>query len=182
MPQIRVAGTGGWQPAGLFSDWHPHWIGAARQSEQNFAKDGKTVLLRIDYYPTQRQDQELINTQNYMIEQGHKIWSNVGETFVKVNIGGQVMEVRQAKMRSFNKQRILVWQWNEIDGKVVNNDYLGKLILVWDKVRGSRDDGTSVLMATPYSDDIEAAKATLTAFAADMRVPIQKELQAFAVR
>jgi len=182
MPQIRVAGTGGWQPAGLFSDWHPHWIGAARQFEQNFAKDGKAVLLRVDYYPTQRQDQELINTQNFMIEQGNAVWSNVGETMAKATIGGQAMMVRQTKLRSSSKQRILVWQWNEIDGRVVNNDYLGKLILAWDKVRGSRDDGTSVLIATPYGDDMDAAKATLAAFAADMRAPIQKELNAFAVR
>lgn len=182
MPQIKVDGASGWHPAQLFSDWHPHWIGAARQLEQNFSKDGKTVLLRIDYYPTQRQDQELINSQNYMIKQKDKVWSNMGETVIKTNIGGRAMEVRQAKLRSFSKQRILVWQWNDIDGRVVNNDYLGKLILAWDKVRGSRDDGTSVLIATRYIDDMEAAKATLTGFAADMRVPIQQELKAVAVR
>ncbi len=182
MPQIRVAGAGGWQPVGPFSDWHPHWIGAARQFEQNFSKGGKTVLLRIDYYPTQRQDQELINSQNYMIKQKDKVWSNVGESLIKAHIGGRTREVRQAKLRSFSKQRILVWQWNDIDGRVVNNDYLGKLILAWDKVRGSRDDGSSVLIATPYTDDMDAARATLAAFAADMRIPIQQGLMAFAVK
>lgn len=182
MAQLKVDGAGGWQPAQAFSDWHPHWIGAARSLEQNYAKQGKAVLLRIDYYPTQRQDQELINSQNFMIKQKHKVWSNMGEALTKVNIGGHVMEVRQAKLRAYNRQRILVWQWNDIDGRVVNNDYLGKLILAWDKVRGSRDDGSSVLIATPYTDDMQAAKATLAAFATDMRTPIQQELLAIAAR
>jgi EpsI family protein len=182
MPQIGVDGAGGWQSVQPFSDWHPHWIGAARPFEQNYAKDGKTVLLRIDYYPTQRQDQELINSQNYMIKQKDKVWSNVGEALIKANIDGRIMEVRQAKLRSFSKQRILVWQWNDIDGRVVNNDYLGKLILAWDKVRGSRDDGSSVLIATPYTDDMGAAKTTLAAFAADMRMSIQQGLKAYTVK
>ncbi len=182
MPQLKVEGAGGWQPAPPFSDWHPHWIGAARQLEQNFAKDGRTVLLRIDYYPTQRQDQELINSQNYMIKQKDKVWSNVGETLTKVKIGGGATEVRQAKLRSFSKQRILVWQWNDIDGRVVNNDYLGKLILAWDKVRDSRDDGFSVLIATPYTESMAAAKATLADFAADMRASIEQELKSAAAK
>jgi hypothetical protein len=69
-----------------------------------------------------------------------------------------------------------------IDGKIINNDYLGKLILAWDKVRGSRDDGSSVLIATPYSDDETIAKTSLAAFAADMQLPIQEALQAVAVK
>jgi exosortase A len=179
--QIQVHGMNRWALSEPFSDWHPHWLGATRAYEQNFAKAGKTVLLRIDYYPTQMQDHELINSQNYMIVQKDKTWSNVGEDWIKVDIGGQFREVRQAKLRSAG-QRILVWQWNDIDGKVVNNDYLGKLILAWAKVRGRRDDGSSVLIATPYSDNQNAAKATLAAFAADMRLPIQEALQAVAVK
>lgn len=179
--QITVRGANGWQSAGPFSDWHPHWIGAARVYEQNFSREGKPVMLRIDYYDTQRQDHELINSQNYMVKQKHKIWSNVGESLVRVDIGGQTREVRQAKLRSAD-QRILVWQWNDIDGRLMNNDYLGKLILSWDKVRGSRDDGSSVLIATPYHDDLDGARTRLANFAADMRLPIDEALRAVAVK
>ncbi|MGA7181639.1 MAG: exosortase A [Thiobacillaceae bacterium] len=179
--QIHVRWMNGWEPAEPFSDWHPHWLGATRVYEQNFARAGKTVLLRIDYYPTQKQDHELINSQNYMVVQKDKTWSNVGESLIDVKIDGKPRNFKQAKLRSPG-QRILVWQWNDIDGRVVNNDYLGKLILAWDKVRGSRDDGSSVLIATPYSDNQNAAKATLAAFAADMRLPIQEALQAVAVK
>jgi EpsI family protein len=181
MAQILVQGRNNWVNAEAFADWHPHWVGAARVYEQNFAKDGKTVLLRIDYYPTQKQDHELINSQNFMIKQKDKIWSNVGESLIDVKIDGKPKNVRQARLRSTG-QRILIWQWNVIDGKIINNDYLGKLILAWDKVRGSRDDGSSVLIATPYSDDETIAKTSLAAFAADMQLPIQEALQAVAVK
>ena len=181
MAQILVQGRNNWVNAEVFSDWHPHWVGAARVYEQNYAKDGKTVLLRIDYYPTQKQDHELINSQNFMIKQKDKIWSNVGESLIDVKIDGKPKNVRQAMLRSTG-QRILIWQWNVIDGTIINNDYLDKLILAWDKVRGSRDDGSSVLIATPYSDDETIAKTSLAAFAADMQLPIQEALQAVAVK
>jgi exosortase A len=178
--KMQVQGVSGWQITKPFSDWRPHWVGAARDFEQSYIRSDRPVMLRIDYYPTQRQDHELINSQNYMIRQKHKVWSNVGESQVEARINGQNVSVRQARLRADN-QRILVWQWNVIDGKIVNNDYLGKLILAWDKVRGSRDDGASVLIATPY-DSEDAAQATLAAFATDMRPAIQRELTAIAVK
>ena len=179
--QIQVAGVNGWKLTTPFSDWHPHWVGAARDFEQTYAKSGKTVMLRIDYYPTQRRDHQLINTQNFMIKQKHKVWSNVGESLVDETIDGQSMSVRQAHLRS-SGQRLLIWQWNVIHGQVVNNDYLGKLILAWNEVRGSRDDGASVLIATPYSDTEEGARAVLSAFAADMNPSIKQELNVIAVK
>jgi EpsI family protein len=136
---------------------------------QSYAQAGRNVLLELNYYVTQRQDAELVNSQNFMIKQKDPAWSNVGEAIVTVQINGQPQQVRQARMRGSNGQRLLVWQWNLINQRPVVNDQVAKLILAFDRVRMKRDDGLSVLIATPYEDvEVEAASATLARFAADM--------------
>jgi hypothetical protein len=57
------------------------------------------------------------------------------------------------------------------------NDHVAKLILALDRVRLQRDDGLSVLIATPYEDsEVKAAAATLARFAADMEPAIGRAI------
>jgi len=177
MPALQIEAAGGWQPAETFTTWVPHWIGADRQLRRAYAQAGHQVLLEMNYYATQRQGAELVNSQNYMIRQKDPAWSNVDESIVSVQIGGSARQVRQARMRGSNGQRLLVWQWNLIDQRPVVNDYLAKLILALDRVRLARDDGLSVLIATPYQNtDIHTATATLARFAADMEPGMARSL------
>jgi len=177
MPELQVEAQGGWQPAEAFTTWVPHWIGADRQLRQPYAQAGRTVLLELNYYVTQRQDAELNNSQNFMIRQKDPAWSNVGERIVTVDIGGESRQVRQARMRGSDGQRLLVWQWNLINQRPVVNDHAAKLLLALDRVRLQRDDGLSVLIATPYEDmEVDAAEATLARFAVDMEPAIGRTL------
>ncbi|MDP2028635.1 MAG: exosortase A [Thiobacillus sp.] len=177
MAALQVESRGGWQPADTFTSWVPHWIGADRQLRQPFAQTGNRVLLELNYYVTQRQGAELINSQNFMIKQKDPAWSNIGEAQTTVTIAGQSRQVRQARMRGSDGQRLLVWQWNLINQRPVVSDLIAKLILATDRVQLKRDDGLSVLIATPYEDaGMEAATATLTRFAADMDAPIGRAL------
>jgi EpsI family protein len=169
MPALQVEEQGGWERSAAFTDWLPHWVGADRQLRASYTQAGRSVFLELNYYATQRQDAELINSQNFMIKQKDPAWSNVGEASVAVEIGGAARTVRQAKMRGRDGQRLLVWQWNLINQEAVVNDHLAKLVLALDRVRLRRDDGLSVLIATPYDDGrIADAEATLARFAADM--------------
>ncbi len=177
MPELQVEAQGGWQPAEAFTTWVPHWIGADRQLRQSYTQVGRKVMLELNYYVTQRQDAELVNSQNYMIKQKDPTWSNVGETIVTVQINGLSQQVRQARLRGSNGQRLLVWQWNLINQRPVVNDHLAKLSLALDRVRMKRDDGLSVLIATPYEEvELDAAAATLSRFAADMNGAIGRTL------
>ncbi len=177
MPALELAEQGGWQSGEPFTTWVPHWIGADRQLRRSYTQADQPVMLELNYYVTQRQDAELINSQNYMIQQKDPVWSNVGESIVTVEIGGQSRQVRQARMRGSNGQRLLVWQWNLVNQRPMVSDHLAKLILAFDRVRLSRDDGLSVLIATPYDETAhENAAATLAKFAADMEPSIARTL------
>ncbi|HWR75706.1 MAG TPA: exosortase A, partial [Thiobacillus sp.] len=174
---LQVEAQGGWQPGETFTTWVPHWVGADRQLRQPYTQAGRKVLLELNYYVTQRQDAELINSQNFMIRQKDPAWSNIGESLATVEIGGESRQVRQAKLRGSDGQRLLVWQWNLINQRPVVNDQAAKLILALDRVRLKRDDGLSVLIATPYEEpEREAAAATLARFAADMESAIGRTL------
>jgi exosortase A len=176
MPALQVEAQGGWQAGATFTTWVPHWVGADRQLRQPYAQAGRNVLLQLDYYVTQRQDAEIINSQNFMIRQKDPAWSNVGEGIVTVDAGGP-RPVRQARLRGSNGQRLLVWQWNLIDQQPVVSDHRAKLLLALDRVRLKRDDGLSVLIATPYEDGgIDAAAATLARFAVDMEPAIARAI------
>jgi EpsI family protein len=177
MPALQVEGQGGWQTSEAFTSWTPHWVGADRKLRQSYAQAGRKVLLQLDYYVTQRQDAELINSQNFMVRQKDPLWSNVGETLASVRIDGQARQVRQAKLRGSNGQRLLVWQWNLINQQPTVNDHRVKLVLALDRVRMQRDDGLSVLIATPYEEtELDAAAATLARFAADLAPAIGRTL------
>lgn len=180
MPVLQVEVLGGWQPGAAFTNWMPHWIGADRRLRQAYTQAGREVLLELDYYVTQRQGAELINSQNYMVSQSkYEHWINVGENRETVKIAGQPRQVWQAMLKSKDARprRLLVWQWNLINQKIMVNDELSKLVLAFDRVRLRRDDGLSVLIATPYEDGArDAAAATLADFAADMDRSIGRTL------
>lgn len=173
MPALQIETQRGWQPADAFTDWVPHWVGADRQLRQAYSQAGRVVMLELNYYASQRQGAELVNSQNFMIRQKDPDWANVGERIATVEIDGHTRQVRQAKMRGRNSERLLVWQWNLIGPRALVNGPVAKLILALDRVQLKRDDGLSILIATPYEEtEIEAAAATLARFAADMEPAI----------
>jgi EpsI family protein len=80
-------------------------------------------------------------------------------------------------MKSNAGQRLLVWQWNVINRQPTVSDHKAKLVLALDRVSLRRDDGLSVLIATPYGDsDLKTAAGTLARFAADMEPAIARAL------
>lgn len=164
MPALRLQTHPAWQPGAEFTDWVPHWIGADRKLRANFEKAGQTVMVEIDYYATQRQNAELINSQNFMVPQLHPVWSEVGRDVVQVNQKPAVFMVRQSMLKSIHGQRLLVWQWHVIDGRVNNSDALAKLSMATDRLRLARDDGASIVLATPYEEQPEEAARVLTDF------------------
>lgn len=173
LPSPRLQTHPAWQPTPTFTNWVPHWIGADRKLRATFAKNAQPVMLEIDYYATQRQNAELINSQNYMVPQLHPVWSEVGRQVVQVNPKQPSFKVRQAMLKSVQGQRLLVWQWNVIDGHIYHSDALAKLSLAADRLRLARDDGASIVLATPYEEHPEEAARVLADFVQQNFVFIQ---------
>lgn len=155
----------GWQKDAVFTDWRPHYQGADRVVAQAYRKGDHRVLLVFAYYRYQRQDAELVNSQNVMVRQKHPVWSNVGEALrQRSGVPGEVMET---KLRSA-AQRLLVWQWHWLNGPLTVDPYWAKFYEARARLLGRWDDAAAVILASPYEERPEEAAAALEEFVRDM--------------
>lgn len=157
------------------SNWQPHYIAPDASVAQTYEKNGVKVSVYLGYYRTQRQAATLITSQNYMIEQKHPVWNNVGEVERNVLIQGHHETIRQTLLRAPN-QRLLVWSWNSLAGKYTVNPYLAKLLLAKARLLGQYDDGAVIIIDTTYEETPESAAKILKAFISDTLPAIQQSL------
>ncbi len=159
----------GWQMTDSpFNDWLPHWIGMDAKLVQHYMRGADRVLLFVAHYAQQRQDHELINSQNLMVEQEHPRWQNVGQRVFRLEVGGEAYRLLEARLRTPRGERILAWQWNHVKGRNDLHPLLIKIELALERVFGGRDDGTAFVIASPYSDQPAEAARVLRAFLAEM--------------
>ena len=165
---LAPAAAGGWvaDPAPL-TDWRPHYDPASATIFQVYRKGDRAVALHLGYYHRQRRGAQLISSWNIMVVQKHPVWGNLSESRVEDPLGPGTIEVRETRLRS-PQQRLLVWDWFRIAGHDVVNPYVAKWMLAWQKLSNRGDDGTAIILATPYDDPSQPPVATLREFARDM--------------
>jgi len=173
-------GTAGWQlePAAI-TDWRPEYRGAEPSRFDVYRKGDRVVALYLGYYRNQRQDAELVNSQNVMVRQKHPVWENVGERRRAGSPETAQVAVKQTQLRS-PSQRLLIWDWMYLDGERTTNPYLAKLLLAKNRLLGAPDDGVAVIVAAPYTERREPAEAALREFVADMLPAIEAAIRAAA--
>ena len=161
------------------TDWQPHYVGTHAQTIQTYRKQDKVVSVYLGYYRTQRQDAELINSQNFMVRQKHPVWNNVGERQHTISLRDKNETIQQTLLRSPDN-RLLIWSWNNLGNTYTTNPYLAKLLLAKAKLLGQQDDGAVIVIATNYDGLPESAAPILQSFANDMLPAINASLNAIA--
>jgi EpsI family protein len=173
---VPPAGAGGWvldpQP---FTDWRPHYDPASATIFQAYRKGDRVVALHLGYYHHQKPGAQLVTSWNIMVVQKHPVWTNVGDSRVKEASGPGTFDVRQSQLRSAG-QRLLIWDWFRIGGHDLVDPYLAKALLAWRRLAGRGDDGTAIIITTPYSDASLPPTATLKEFVGDMLPSIHATL------
>jgi len=176
------APAGGWtlvtEP---LTDWRPRYEGAAASLWQVYRKGEVTVAVYIGFYRNQRKGAELMTSTNIMVVQKHPVWSNVGESRRKEDLGAGPVDIRQTLLRSA-PQRLLVWDWSRLSGQHVVDAYVGKLLLARDRLLGRGDDGVAVILATPYEERPESAQQTMRQFVREMLPSIEAAVARVAAR
>lgn len=172
----------GWeQEAQPFSSWEPHWVGMDRKLLGYYRKGDQHVLLFVAWYGAQRQDAELINSQNFMVRQKHPEWRSMRRVEKSGSVSGQDLPMAESGlMANVGNQRILAWQWQRILGKNGGKDsinpYQAKLELALSKLLGRPDEAAAIIVATPYTEDAKAAAATLNDFLAAHKAALDTQL------
>jgi exosortase A len=173
---VAPAPTGGWvvDPEPL-TDWRPHYDPASATLFQVYRKGDRVVALHLGYYQHQHPGSQLVTSWNIMVVQKHPVWMNLTESRVKDALGPGTLDVRQTRLRS-PQQRLLVWDWFRIAGHDVVNPYVAKAMLAWQKLSNRGDDGTAIILATPYDEHSQPPVEVLRGFALDMMPSINAAL------
>ncbi|TMH62678.1 MAG: exosortase A [Betaproteobacteria bacterium] len=149
------------------TDWRPRYDPASATVFQVYRKGNRVVALHLGYYRHQQRGAQLVSSTNIMVVQKHPVWGNLSESRIRDALGPGTLEVRETRLRS-PQQRLLVWDWFRIAGHDVVNPYVAKWMLAWRKLSSRSDDGTVIILATPYDDPSQPPVATLREFARDM--------------
>lgn len=173
-PAIAAPGDSiGWtRVEATLTDWRPHYLGADSELFETYRKGDTTVALYLGYYRRQRQDAELINSQNVMVVQKHPVWQNIGEGVHVQRIGQADVKVRETRLRS-TEQRLLVRDWFEVSGHYTVSAPLAKLLLARDRLLQRRDDGVAIIVAADNTNGDARATPALDAFIHDMLPAIE---------
>jgi exosortase A len=168
----------GWQKVDApFSNWEPHWIGMDQKLIGHYRKGDQQVQLFVAWYGAQRQGAEMINTQNYMVRQKHPEWRDMRRVEKQADVAGQPIPMAESGlMAQSGGQRILAWQWHRIHGKDGINPYRAKLELALNKLIGRPDEAAAIIIATPYTENAEAAAETLQAFISAHKASLDAKL------
>ena len=172
------AAAGGWALDTRPSlQWRPHYEGATASVLAAYRNGERSVVLYLAHYRNQRQNAELVSSQNLVAGGKDSAWSVVGAATRVESLDRRELELRQSRLRSATG-RLVVWDWYRIGERHLGNPYVAKALLARDKLLGRGDDSAAIVLAAPYDARPEAGAETLRLFARDMLPAIDKALLA----
>ena len=120
------------------------------------------VELYVGYYGSQRTGDTIHSPKNCL----------PGNGWEPVSAGYRTVPLTQSRLVTVNDYVIqkdldkeLVWYWYQGRGRVIANEYKGKLWMMADAITRNRTDGALVRLITPLPDGEDKARQRLTAFA-----------------
>lgn len=180
-PLKDLAPPTGWLPSPTpVTDWQPQWRGMDDVRSLHLVREGHSAMLYVGWYGTQRQNAELINSQNVLAKEKDETWRRPSETDYALALpGGATASVRDALLDSRKTgQRLRVWYWNHVDGADVGSPFEAKLLLAWNKLRGLSDAGAIIILAVPYDEVPKEAEPSLRHLAEAVRRELPSVLDA----
>ena len=169
-------GAGGWErQASAPGHWRPHYQGAATSAFAAYHRDGGTVLVFLARYRNQRQDAELVSSNNSLAGTQQSGWVAIGETMRAEPLRALELELRETRLRS-GGDRLLVWDWYRIAQRDLSDPYLAKALLARDRLLGRGDEAGVIVLATHYTEHAGQAREALRRFATEMLPALQAAL------
>lgn len=145
------------------STWEPHYLTATASAKNVFENQGKKVEVLVKYYRNQRQDTELINTDNQLVSTHDTNWGLISSGSADLRALGRTLMVNESTLGS-TRTKLLVWHWYWVDGLFTGNSYLAKLYQAKAKLFGNSDDAAVVFVYVPFEGKDEEAKAVMRNF------------------
>ncbi|ROR34743.1 exosortase A [Inmirania thermothiophila] len=157
------AAIGPWTAAeGGPAAWRPRYLGTDAELQRTYRDAaGRVVGVYLAYYADQRQDHELVNSQNVMVVQKDPVWRQTAAAQVAVPVPPG--RVREAVLRSA-ATGLVAWSWDRIGGVETTSPYVGKLAEVAAKILHGDGSAVGVVVYAPFEEDPAAAREVLAQF------------------
>jgi EpsI family protein len=129
------------------------------------------VQLYVGYYASQRTGDTIHSPKNCLPGSG---WDPVHSGYATLYLpnGRKIVVNESVIQQDQNKQ--LVFYWYHGRGRVIANEYAGKICLVVDALSRNRTDGALVRLVTPMHDGEDKARARLTNFTRELFPALEK--------
>lgn len=171
-PGVKLAQVGG------FPDWQVRYMEPDARLARTWQVPGadRPVRLEILYYRNQDKQKGLISSVNRLT--GDKdAFHPISSSTRSETAGALALPVRETVLNG-RDGKLLVWQTMWVNGGYLTSNVVGKLRQAQGRLLFQGDDGALVLLAAPYSDDPDAARAALRAFLAGHFGAVDAALQA----
>ena len=163
-----------------FADWKPAYMAPDARFHQAYQAGGVPVSLTVLYYRNQNPDKNLISSINRLT--GYEdAWHEVESTARTESVAGTTVNLHEAILRT-PQGAMMVWSFKWVGGHYTGSDYVGKLWQAAGKAMLRGDDGAAVMLAVPYDNDKERARAALHRFLADQGPALDQALNATRAR
>jgi len=167
-------------PAADFADWKPFYMEPDARFHRAYQAGGAPVSLTVLYYRNQNPDKNLISSLNRL--SGYEdAWHEVEGTSRFETVAGTPVTLHEGILRT-PQGAIMVWAFKWVGGHYTGSDYVGKLWQAANKAMLRGDDGAAVMLAVPYDNDKERARATLHRFLAEQGPVLDQALNATRTR
>lgn len=162
--ELNLTPAAGWQVAEpRLIDWRPVYINPAAEMQAEFTQGEHRVGIFIAYYRRQDYDEKLVSSDNVLVKSNDRNWARVSGSSRSVMLGSDAQTVRVAELRGQRGQRLLVWHWYWINGRITASDYLAKLYQALYRLMGKGDDSAAIIVYTP-EDEAAGGAAALESF------------------
>jgi exosortase A len=152
-----------WQDAPAFTAWQPNFSPSDATLYRFFQRDQQHVGLSLHYYRNQHPGSILISSTNRMLSELDSKWNEVRSSVRDEPILGRQLTVREITIKNASGS-LLIWRWYWIDGRSVENNYVGKLLQLKERILMHGDDGAALVVFAPYLDNPDAARQAIHDF------------------
>jgi exosortase A len=163
LPPIAAAGEWRSVPDPI-TQWRPEFKDPSARFHASFGDGQREVGMHVVYYRNQNQDRKLVSSENVLERSEDFTWATVAASKREVAFEGGPLAVRAAELRGMDGQRLLVWQWYWINGRITSSDHVAKAYTALARLQGAGDDSAAVVIYTP-KDVVGGPEAALTDFA-----------------
>ncbi len=152
--------------------WSPHFLPAELGAALTYRRGDLTLTVDVAHFVQQRQDAEVINSQNLVVGGKDPAWRVVGQGSAPLDTAYGPLDAETFRVRG--PQSLAVWRWYRIGSRYTANPYVAKLYQAIDRLTLDRTDGAIVHVAAPLDAQDRPHEAEVKAFV-DLLLPVLSE-------